>query len=317
MATAAASQPKVTVGLPVYNGQKYLAESIESVLGQTYGDVELLISDNASTDGTQEICASYAAKDSRVVYHRHPQNIGAGPNHDWVARHATGKYFKWGADDDYILPEFVARCVARLEAEPDAVLCHTQTRIAREDGDSIATHYSGLDAARPSERFGVIILKPHWCVEVYGVIRTSALLRTELQAGYYGKDKALLAELALLGRFLHVPEPLFVNRDHAGRSMRAAISERARFHDPNHAGPKLIQWAQYTDYWRAVRRHVHDRDEALRCYVKLTRWWFSNAHAARLSLEMAFAVMPGLVGPVSRMRNRYHDRRRGIGASPM
>jgi glycosyltransferase involved in cell wall biosynthesis len=316
MSAAAASNPKVTVGLPVYNGERYLAQAIESVLGQTYGDLVLLISDNASTDATQDICTSFAAKDSRVVYHRQPQNIGAGPNHDWVATHATGKYFKWGADDDYILPEFLERCVARLEAEPDAVLCHTRTRIAREGGDSYATHYSGLEAARPSDRFGVVILKPHWCVEQYGVIRTSALLQTELQARYYGKDKAMLAELALLGRFLHVPEPLFVNRDHPGRSMRAVrISNRARFHDPNHAGPKVTQWAQYTDYVRAVRRHVHDRDEVLRCYSKLARWWISNAHAARLSLEMAVAVAPSLAGPVFRMRDRYHDRRHGIGAS--
>ncbi|HET7753991.1 MAG TPA: glycosyltransferase family A protein, partial [Anaeromyxobacteraceae bacterium] len=233
-----ARNPLVTVGLPVHNSQeKYLPQSIESILGQTYGDLTLLISDNASTDATADICASYAAKDSRIVYHRHPRNIGAGPNHDWVAAQATGKYFKWASDDDYILPEFLERCVARLEAEPDAVLCHTQTRIARAEGDSFAKHYPGLDAARPSERFGVVILKPHWCVEQYGVLRTSALLRTELQAGYFGKDKVMLAELALIGRFLHVPEPLFVNRDHPARAMRLAIDKRASFHDPRHAQP--------------------------------------------------------------------------------
>lgn len=311
------SRPKVTVGLPVYNGQKYLVQSIESILGQTYGDFELLISDNASTDATPDICASFAAKDQRVVYHRQSHNIGAGPNHDWCAKHATGEYFKWGSDDDYILPEFLEKCVARLEAEPDAVLCSTTTRIESEKGESIARHFAGLDDPRPSKRFGVIILEPHWCVEQYGLIRTSALLKTELQAGYYGKDKVLLAELALLGRFVHVPEPLFVNRDHAGRSMRAvSFLNRERFHDPSHAGLKVTHWALYTDYCRAVRRHVHDRDEALRCYSKLARWWFSNAHAARLSFEVVLAVAPGLAGPVSRWRARYHDRHGGIGASP-
>lgn len=308
---------KITIGLPVYNGQKFLAESIESILAQTYGDLELLISDNASTDATPDICSRYAAKDKRVVYHRQPQNIGAGPNHDWVAVHATGKYFKWGSDDDYILPEFVGTCVERLEAEPDAVLCHTQTIIKRDGSDAIAMHYAGLDSPRPSDRFGVMILKPHWCVEQYGVIRTNALLRTELQAGYFGKDKAMLAELALLGRILHVPQPLFVNRDHAGRSMRAvSMLDRARFHDPNHKGPKVTHWALYNDYIRAVGRHVSERDEVLRCYGKLAQWWFANAHVARVGLEMAFAVAPGLAGPVARLRDRYHDRRRGIGASP-
>ena len=149
------------------------------------------------------------------------------------------------------------------------------------------------------------------------MIRTSALLSTQLQAGYFGKDKAMLAELALLGRILHVPEPLFVNRDHAGRSMRAvSILDRARFHDPNHTGPKLIHWALYADYVAAVKRHVHDRDEVVRCYSKLALWWISNAHAARLSMDIALAVAPGLAGTVTRWRDRYHDRHRGIGASP-
>lgn len=312
-----ASRPRVTIGLPVYNGQRFLAQSIESVLGQTYGDLELLISDNASTDATADLCASYAAKDRRVVYHRQPRNIGAGPNHDWVARRARGEYFKWGSHDDYVLPEFLARCVARLDAEPDAVLCSTVTRIETGDGDSIARRLPGLDDPRPSTRFGAIILEPHWCVEQYGLIRASALSKTELQAGYFGKDKVLLAELALLGRFVHVPEPLFVNRDHPGRSMRAvSFLDRARFHDPSRAGPRVTHWALYTDYCRAVRRHVRERDEALRCYAKLARWWISNAHAARLSLEVVLAVAPALAAPVARLRDRYHDRHRGIGASP-
>jgi glycosyltransferase involved in cell wall biosynthesis len=175
------SHPKVTVGLPVYNGaRKFLAAAIESVLNQTHRNLELLVSDNASTDETADVCLRYAERDPRVVYHRQERNVGAGPNHNWVARRASGKYFKWASDDDLMEPEYLEKCVAALEGRPDAVLCQSGTRIINERGESIANHLAHLDSPRASDRFAAIVLKPHWCVEVLGVIRTSALACTRL-----------------------------------------------------------------------------------------------------------------------------------------
>lgn len=94
------SEPLITVGLPVYNGQRYLREAIDSLLAQTCTDFELLISDNASTDSTSEICREYAAKDVRIRYIRQEQNLGAVANFQYVLDHARGRFFTWASDDD-------------------------------------------------------------------------------------------------------------------------------------------------------------------------------------------------------------------------
>ena len=309
-----APRPKVSIGLPVYNGARYLGAAIESVLNQTFQDFELIISDNASTDATGDICLRYAARDDRIRYLRQDHNIGAGPNHNFCARRAAGAYFRWASYDDVMEPEYLAKCVALLDANPDAVLCHSRTRIVGDKGEAFAVHLAGLDAPRPSDRFAAVILKPHWCVEVYGVIRTSALMQTNLESGYFGGDKALLAELALLGRFLHVPEPLFINRDHRERSLRAVpFHKRQEFHDTGNVRPRVTHWALYTDYWRAVHRHVSDGAEKARCYGHLMRWWFSNLHLVRLPLDVVYAFFPSIAGPMYRLREMYH--RRAIGSA--
>jgi glycosyltransferase involved in cell wall biosynthesis len=306
--------PKVSIGLPVYNGARYLAASIDSILNQTFRDFELIISDNASTDATGDICLGYASRDDRINYLRQGRNIGAGPNHNFCARRASGEYFRWASHDDLMEPEYLAKCVFVLEANPDAVLCHSKTRIIGDKGETFAVHLAGLDAPRASDRFAAVILKPHWCVEMFGVIRTNALLRTNLMSGYFGGDKTMLAELALLGRFLHVPEPLFINRDHPERSLRAVpFHRRQEFHDTRNVRRRVTHWALYTDYWRAVRTHVSDRSEKARCYGHLMRWWFSNLHIVRLPLDVVFAFLPGAAAPMYRLREMYH--RRGIGSA--
>jgi glycosyltransferase involved in cell wall biosynthesis len=309
-----ASTPRVSIGLPVFNGERFLAAAIESVLKQTYQDLELILSDNASSDVTADICREFAARDGRVRYFRQDHNVGAGPNHNTCAEQARGEYFRWASDDDLMEPDYLTKCVAALEANPDAVLCHSLTRIIGERGESFATRLTGVDSPRPSDRFAAVILKPHWCVEVYGVMRRSALLKTHLIGDYFSGDKTLLAELALLGRFLHVPEPLFLNRDHAGRSLRAVpFHERQAFHNPASPRLRVTHWALYVDYWRAVDRLLTARSEKMRCYAHLARWWFCNMHLARLSLDLLYVTLPGAAAPMYRLRGLYH--RRGIGSA--
>ena len=102
---------KVAIGMPVWNGEQFVSEAIESILGQTYGDLELVISDNASTDGTAEICSNYAKQDRRVRYIRQEKNIGAAPNHNEVFRRSSGQYFKWACHADVLAREFIEECV--------------------------------------------------------------------------------------------------------------------------------------------------------------------------------------------------------------
>src|SRR6187402_1563429 len=117
--------PRVTVGIPVYNGAEYLEQAIQSVLAQTFSDFELIICDNASTDATAAIVLDYAARDSRVRYARNRENIGSARNYNRLFELATGEDFKWMACDDLITPQFLEYCVAALDAAPCAVLAYT------------------------------------------------------------------------------------------------------------------------------------------------------------------------------------------------
>ena len=135
--TANSDRPLVSVGLPVYDGEEYVADAISSILAQTYDKLELVIADNASTDQTEQICRKFAALDGRIRYVRNPQNIGAGPNHNLVFTLSTGRYFKWCAADDRINPEFLGSCVALLEERPDVVLAYPSVRSIDADGNEI------------------------------------------------------------------------------------------------------------------------------------------------------------------------------------
>ncbi|HKI17133.1 MAG TPA: glycosyltransferase family A protein, partial [Isosphaeraceae bacterium] len=147
--------PRLTVGLPVYNGDKYIAESLDALLGQSYTDFELIISDNASTDGTADICRRYEKQDSRVRYFRQPQNIGLAPNHNFVAVQARGELFKWASNDDLYARDLLERCVDALDKYPDVVLAHSWT--AKVDGSGAVTqafkYPLTTDSPRAPERF--------------------------------------------------------------------------------------------------------------------------------------------------------------------
>ena len=114
----------LTIGLPVYNGERFLQESLQALLAQTWTDFELVISDNASTDSTAEICLEYAARDPRIRYVRQPVNMGAAPNHNYVASQARGRFFKWASHDDLYHPDLLQQCVLALEKHPEVVLAH-------------------------------------------------------------------------------------------------------------------------------------------------------------------------------------------------
>ncbi|KAG5180376.1 nucleotide-diphospho-sugar transferase, partial [Tribonema minus] len=112
----------VTVGIPVYNDEKYVGAAIEDILAQTYRNLEIVISDNGSTDGSADICQRYAGKDARVRYVRQERNIGPHANFRYLLDHAQGVYFMWAASDDRWDPEFIARLAGSLESRPEATV---------------------------------------------------------------------------------------------------------------------------------------------------------------------------------------------------
>ena len=216
-----------SIGLPVYNGAPFLAQAIESVLAQTLGDFELVISDNASTDATEDICRRYAGRDPRVRYHRLGKNVGAMRNFEHVYRLCAGggRYFKWAAHDDVIEPRFLEACAAALDADPGAVLAYPKARFIDAQGRHLRDYHVKLptDAPVPWRRFEAIACAPHKSthnLEIFGLMRRSATDRVPQQGGYAASDRVFLARLAMLGRFVEVPEVLFLSRDHAAQSIK-------------------------------------------------------------------------------------------------
>jgi glycosyltransferase involved in cell wall biosynthesis len=216
--------PLVSIGMPVYNGERFVRQALESILIQDYENFELIISDNASTDTTGNICQMYADRDARIRYVRNETNLGASPNHKRVFEMGRGDYFKWAAHDDECLPTFLSRCMSVFgEAPQSAVLVYPQSLIIDEDGRMIEEYRASIEAktSRPHRRLASVLSNVVLGTPLYGVMRASALRQTRLIDAFFSSDYVLFAELAMLGEILEIPEPLLRKRFHPTRSMVA------------------------------------------------------------------------------------------------
>jgi len=284
------NRPKVSLGVPVYNGQRYLEFALRSLLEQTYTDFELIICDNASTDRTADICKDFAARDARVRYYRNERNIGANPNFNRVLELATGEYFKWAAYDDICLPTYLERCVAALDADPAASLVHPRTAIIDDDGDRLDTNPAALsrrnmtlrDIQDPPRklgsncnvsRFASIVLKTKWCFEIFGLFRTEQLRQTGGMGDFYGTDKVLLATTALQGKFVEIDEELFLRRHHAAQSSQIKTAkQRAAWSGATSSSFMASQRKCLAGYRNAIRIAHLSFAQRFACYAVLLRY---------------------------------------------
>jgi glycosyltransferase involved in cell wall biosynthesis len=267
--------PTLGIGLPVYNGERYLRQALDSLVEQSFTDYELVILDNASTDGTAAIALEYEARDSRIRYHRNPENIGAARNFNLAFELTSGRYFKWAADDDLMRPSFLERCVAALEGEPRAVLAYPQARIIDERGEPVLDYDPGFatDAQRVTARFASMLTE-HKCFQIFGVIRRDALEQTRLIGLHAHGDGVLLAHLALLGRFVEIPEFLFLPRRHPEHSSRMIGDywSYAAWFDPAYGRKRIFPHARmFGEYFRVVMRAPLSRPERLAVFGELMR----------------------------------------------
>jgi len=270
-------KPHVSIGLPVFNGEKYLAEALDSILAQTYPDFELIISDNASTDGTQEICRTYAARDHRIRYFRNETNLGAIRNFNRVFALSTGEYFKWAAHDDVCAPEFLQRCVEVLDRDSFIILCFARTKAIDEHGAFLRSYPAKpkLGSPKPQERFYECVCVPHPQVAVFGVIRSNILKKTPLLGNYFSCDRTLLGELTLRGRFYEIPEFLFFRREHPHQHWRAypIRHKRQPWYDPSRSVKITFpQWRLLLEHFLYIRRVPLSWHERTWCYMYLG-WW--------------------------------------------
>lgn len=312
------SEPVVGLGMPVYNGERYIGEAIQSILAQSFGAFELVICDNASTDATADICRAFAAADRRVRYYRNETNVGAHPNYNRTFELSRGTYFKWVPHDDLLHPEFLATCVAALEKQPDAVICQTQLDYIDGEGHKlgvVSTNLVGTDSRRPSVRFGAAVLLPHNCYEVMGVFRRQALTGSILLMSFHGADRALIAQLALRGQFIQIPQPLLIVRDHDERYTRARVrpQDRAVWHDTRLKGRRTFPtWRLYHEYWSMVLKASLTARERAAVAVRLLQWWFANWNAARMTVDVLANFVPGVVRWAERLKQALFSPAPGI-----
>jgi glycosyltransferase involved in cell wall biosynthesis len=275
------ANPKVSIGLPVYNGENYLAEAIDSILAQTYADFELIICDNASTDSTEAICRTYAGRDPRVRYHCNPENIGAAANYNLSFELARGVYFKWMAHDDIILPTYLACCVAALDAQPDVVLAYTRAKAINAQGEVIR-EFPGKqhpDSPVARLRFYEFVTDPYPVVAVFGVMRASVLGKTRLIGKYTGSDRPLLSELSLLGRIVEIPDHLFLYRHHEAQSWGGNKSNQAQqaWYDPRRAGKVTFpHWRLMAEHFKSISRSPVGFKDRASCYLYMGVWARKN-----------------------------------------
>lgn len=277
------SKSRVFIGMPVYNGERHIRGTIESILNQTFSDFQLLISDNCSTDQTGEICIEYAQRDKRVIYHRQEKNLGMAGNFNYVVQPGSADYFKLAAYDDPLKPDYLRQCVALLDANPTLAMAHCPTgRI--DDSDNWLGIYEdlGLSGSSASERFWRVL----WTVniyEVYGVARSSLVKKTRPVSSYFGSERNRLAEILLQGDIGYLEESLFSRRDHdySLTAMHLNAKGENNFqvmqvaHAPNANVSKLQATSlKFYEYFESIFKFNIPLTERIKCLGILLEWGY-------------------------------------------
>jgi glycosyltransferase involved in cell wall biosynthesis len=271
----------MSLGLPVHNGENFLEQSLDSLLAQTYSDFELIISDNASTDGTADICKAYAARDSRIKYVRQEKNLGAAENFNFVFRRSSGEFFKWATHDDLLAPTFLECCLEVLEARDDVVLVFTLGQDIDENGSIVRTYppRKATDELNRVERFRSVAVWRQPVIPVFGVMRRETLAKTRLIGKYTGSDTPLIAEMALRGKIYEVPEYLFFYRVHPDQSWGSNKGRRKdrraqqSWYDPKRAGKRTYPvWRVMLEHERAILRVPMGLKQRIKLHGVMASW---------------------------------------------
>ncbi|MFO0982808.1 MAG: glycosyltransferase family 2 protein [Planctomycetota bacterium] len=283
------SAPRVSIAVPVYNGERFLRRALDSLIGQDFRDLEIIVCDNASTDGTAAICREYERRDPRVRYSRSPINVGASGNFNRAVELARGEYFKWLAHDDECEPTFVTRCLAEHQAAPHLVLVYPRTMFIDDASQPIEPDREAIDVrgARPHQRLARLVDKLNLCNPHLGLIRTSALRQTRRIGGFIAADYVLLAELAMLGEFREIPEYLLKRRIHRGshRQANRTRAELANWFSPgkHRLGFLSERSILFLEHLRTIQRAPYLRaSDRLLCAAAFVAAWTRRRLRVRL-----------------------------------
>jgi len=308
------TSPPITIGLPVYNGEKYLGESIRCLRDQTFGEFRLIISDNASTDSTEEIARSAALEDERVTYHRQQVNLGGPANYNFTLGQAEGDFFMWHAHDDLRDPRFLELAYGFMVTSPMTSVTFSRATAIGPDGEDLGALIRPDDLVHESahRRLRAIIDAPRPELVLFGLMRRELLEQTGKHGTFKGGDRILVAEMAMLGDFHELSEVLFHNRDHPDRYTRIsggpeAERKRREWWDPTRADGviSMPRWRGFREYLGAIRRHPLSSSERMRCYAALFRGLFDNRmYFAKLLTRETLGVFPHAISKISDKRKR-------------
>lgn len=269
--------PKISVGMPVYNAGRYLAPAIESILCQSFSDLELVISDNVSTDGSYEVCREYAARDPRIRLVRSLANLGGPWNYNSVARLARAPYLKWASANDLIHVDFLKECARVLDQRPDCVLCYPRTRLFAEAPEDGTDYEDGLDLQFDSaiERFAAVFQRLRLNNAMNGLIRRDALAHLGFMPLFEAGDISMIAELSLMGTFVEIPSVMLYRRMTPETATRLKSSAEARRHaHPRKSMAMLFPaWRQCAANTRAILRNRLPLRQRARGLLLTTRQW--------------------------------------------
>lgn len=285
--------PLVSVGLPVYNGEKYIEEALESIIAQTYANIEVIICDNASIDRTPEICSRYKLSDKRIKYYKNHENLGAARNFNRAFHLSRGKYFMWAPHDDIFSPVFLEHAVDVLNKNPHVVLCYAQEVGINEKGEMIGDRPYSLksDYTNPQDRFKYLLQHDRGSPPIFGLMRSRILKETSLIGSYNGSDQVLLAELIIRGKFYQLPLVKFYHREHQGRSVyenHDRYSVAVWFDPVNQKKYIFPEWSYFLGYCHCINNAPISIVRKIYCYIQMAKWLRKNnfSHFRRMAEDL-------------------------------
>jgi glycosyltransferase involved in cell wall biosynthesis len=316
--------PRVSICVPVRNGQKHLRACLDSILSQTFGNFELLICDNASTDATESIAHDYAARDPRVRYIRHSAPLTPAQNFNRGFELSCGEYFRWHAADDCIAPDHLQRSVEALDRNPSAVLVYPKAKFINDAGRGTSWEDSSIDTdlESPVRRFRRLICanpREHRNFEIFGLARWTSLRETMLHEPFAYSDRVLIAHLSLIGRMVQIPRHLFMARSHAARSSHdsptttfAQWLARGPMPPPEWWNPALKgrivfpEWNLLRQYHLAIKHSELRWYQRIGCYFALTECAVRSV--PRLTRDLVLATETIFTRLAAPLRRRAETR---------
>lgn len=270
--------PTVSIGLPVYNGERYLVGTLNQLLGQDYEDFELIIVNNASTDSTDEICREFAQRDRRIRYSINETNIGASPNWNRAFQLARGEYFKWAMHDDECHPSLLRACIETYRnSPPNTALVFPKANVIDGKGKVkfVLEEPVGNSSSHPHKRLETVLSYIVYANALWGLIRSS-MLRRARPAGSIEADLVLLVDLSLQGLLVEIPEVLYAVRIHERNATKINHTERAlmAWYNPGHADKMILlpHWDRvFHEYFKCIQNAPMSSRDRFLCTLTLVR----------------------------------------------